>query len=86
MADQDAKDLNSRAASLRSLADHVESLVSKPRTYATTSMKKWSGPNADDTRGKLGTWNTTCQTVAKALREEAEKCSKEAKDLQQPKK
>ncbi|MFF4220634.1 hypothetical protein B7P34_19895 [Streptosporangium nondiastaticum] len=86
MAEPDAKELNERAGKLNSLADHIESLVDKPRTYATTSMKTWSGPNADDTRGKLGTWKTTCQTVARALREEAGKATQEAKDLQQPKK
>ncbi|MCQ8769198.1 hypothetical protein [Streptomyces telluris] len=85
MAEPDAKELNERAGKLNSLADHVESLVEKPRTYATTTMKTWAGPNADDTRGKLNTWNTTCQTVAKELRAEATKCTQDAKDLQQKK-
>ena len=86
MAHPDIQELNQRAARLRSLADHIESLVSRPPTHSTTAMKTWSGPNADDVRGKLKTWHTTCGTVAKALRDEAHQCTQDAKDLQDNKK
>ncbi|WP_406137416.1 WXG100 family type VII secretion target [Streptomyces sp. NBC_01089] len=86
MGNPDIQELNSRAASLRSLADHIDSLVDSPHTQSTTAMKTWSGPNADHVRGKLKSWRTTCTTVAKSLREEAHKASESAKDLQHPKK
>ncbi|WP_328537322.1 hypothetical protein [Streptomyces sp. NBC_00344] len=86
MGNPDIQDLNSRAASLRSLADHIESLVDPPHTQSTQTMKTWAGPNADDVRGKLKSWRTKCSTVAKTLRVEAHKASQEAKDLQHPKK
>nr|WSX50422.1 hypothetical protein OG409_16575 [Streptomyces sp. NBC_00974] len=86
MANPDIQELNSKAASLRALADHVESLVDPARTHSTGAMKTWAGPNADDVRGKLNTWRTTCSTVARSLREEAQQCTQDAKDLQDPKK
>ncbi|MFI1484582.1 WXG100 family type VII secretion target [Streptomyces sp. NPDC020747] len=86
MANPDIQELNQRAARLRSLADHIDSLVSQPKTHSTTVMKTWSGPNADAVRGKLGTWHTTCGTVAKALRDEAQQCTQDAKGLQDNKK
>lgn len=86
MANPDIQELNHRAGQLRSLADHVDSLVEAAKKHSTTGMKSWSGPNADHVRGKLKTWQTTCGTVAKALREEAHQCTQDAKDLQDQKK
>ncbi|MFG2722962.1 hypothetical protein ACGFW5_32375 [Streptomyces sp. NPDC048416] len=86
MANPDIQELNHRAAELRSLADHVESLMDQPRTYSTSTMKTWAGPNATDVRGKLSSWRTTCSTVAESLRTEAQQASQDAKDLQHPKK
>ncbi|MCT7352107.1 hypothetical protein N4P33_07955 [Streptomyces sp. 15-116A] len=71
---------------MRSLADHIDSLVDAAKNHSTTGMKSWSGPNADEVRGKLRTWQTKCGTVAKALRDEAHQCAQEAKDLQDKKK
>lgn len=86
MANPDIQELNQRAMQLRSLADHIETLVNQPKNHSTTAMKTWSGPNADAVRGKLKSWHTTCGTVAKALRDEAHQCSQSAKDLQDNKK
>ncbi|MFJ2819416.1 MULTISPECIES: WXG100 family type VII secretion target [unclassified Streptomyces] len=86
MANPDIQELNQRAGQLRSLADHIDSLVDAAKKHSTTAMKTWSGPNADNVRGKLRTWQTTCGTVAKALRDEAQKCTNSAKELQNPKK
>lgn len=82
MANPDIQELNQRASQLRSLADHIDSLVDAAKNHSTTGMKSWAGPNADDVRGKLRTWHTTCGTVAKALRDEAQQCTQSAKDLQ----
>ncbi|MDQ0930243.1 WXG100 family type VII secretion target [Streptomyces turgidiscabies] len=86
MANPDIQELNQRAARLRSLADHIDSLVNTPKNHSTTVMKTWAGPNADDVRGKLRAWHTTCGTVAKALRDEAHQCAQSATELQNPKK
>ncbi|MCX4549026.1 hypothetical protein OG204_21885 [Streptomyces sp. NBC_01387] len=86
MGNPDIQELNTRAASLRSLADYIDSMVDQPNTQSTTAMKTWAGPNADDVRGKLKSWRTKCGTVAKALRDEAHKATQDAKDLQNPKK
>ncbi|MGW2817725.1 hypothetical protein [Streptomyces sp. NPDC001415] len=86
MANPDIQELNNRASALRSLADHVESLMDAPRTHSTTTMKAWAGPNATEVRGKLNSWRTTCSTVAESLRSEARQASQDAKDLQNPKK
>ena len=86
MANPDIQELNQRAGQLRSLADHIESLVDAAKKHGTTGMKSWSGPNADDVRGRLKTWHTTCGTVAKTLRDEAQQCSQDAKDLKDEKK
>ncbi|MET9081531.1 hypothetical protein ABZX77_06440 [Streptomyces sp. NPDC004237] len=86
MANPDIQELNQRASQLRSLADHVDSLLAAAKQHSTTGMKSWSGPNADDVRGKLRSWQTTCGTVAQSLREEAQQCTNDAKDLQNPKK
>ncbi|MGY6024995.1 hypothetical protein [Streptomyces spinosirectus] len=86
MANPDIQELNQRASQLRSLADHVDSLVEAAKKHSTTGMKSWSGPNADNVRGKLKSWQTTCGTVAEALRNEAHKCTQDAKDLQDQKK
>ncbi|MCT9089150.1 hypothetical protein N4G70_09740 [Streptomyces sp. ASQP_92] len=86
MANPDIQELNNRAAALRQLADHVESLMDQPRTFSTTTMKTWGGPNATDVRGKLNSWRTTCSTVAQSLRTEAQQATQDAKDLQHPKK
>ncbi|MER5563800.1 hypothetical protein ACWCWQ_07910 [Streptomyces sp. NPDC001571] len=86
MANPDIKELNDRAQALRLLAEHVESLVDQPREYGTTAMKSWAGPNATDVRGRLDSWRTTCSTVARSLRAEAQQASQDAKDLQNPKK
>ncbi|WP_263166708.1 WXG100 family type VII secretion target [Streptomyces sp. SCSIO ZS0520] len=86
MANPDIQELNQRAAQLRSLADHIDSLVDSPKRHSTVTMKSWSGPNADNVRGKLKSWHTTCAAVAKSLRDEAHKCSQDAKDLNDPKK
>jgi hypothetical protein len=86
MANPDIQELNNRAAALRSLADHVESLMDRPRNHSTTTMKTWAGPNATDVRGKLNSWRTTCSTVAQSLRTEAQHVGQDAKDLQNPKK
>jgi hypothetical protein len=86
MSSQDAQDLTTRAASLRALADHVESLVDQAHTQSTSAMKTWAGPNADTVRGSLKSWKTTCSTVAKSLRDEAHHCTEQAKDLQNNKK
>jgi hypothetical protein len=37
-------------------------------------------------RGRLKSWQTTCGTVAEALRDEAHKCTQDAKNLQDQKK
>ncbi|MDL2081566.1 hypothetical protein QNN03_34565 [Streptomyces sp. GXMU-J15] len=81
MANPDIQELNQRAGQLRSLADHIDQLVDAAKKHSTTGMKSWSGPNADNVRGKLKTWQTKCGTVAKALRDEAQKCTESAKDL-----
>ncbi|MFE7231292.1 WXG100 family type VII secretion target [Streptomyces sp. NPDC002405] len=86
MANPDIQELNHRASQLRSLADHIDSLVDTAKKHATTGMKTWSGPNADNVRGRLRSWQTTCGTVAKALRDEAHQCTQDAKDLQEKKK
>ncbi|CCK28247.1 hypothetical protein BN159_3868 [Streptomyces davaonensis JCM 4913] len=85
MANPDIQELNQRASNLRSLADHIDQLVDAAKNHSTTGMKTWSGPNADNVRGKLKTWQTKCGTVAKALRDEAQQCSQSAKDLQDKK-
>lgn len=82
MANPDIQELNQRAGQLRSLADHIDSLVDTAKKHSTTAMKTWSGPNADNVRGKLKSWHTTCSTIAKELRDEAQKCTQSAKDLQ----
>ncbi|MBL0775987.1 WXG100 family type VII secretion target [Streptomyces albidoflavus] len=81
MADPQIEELTQRAQRLRSLADHIDSLVDQPKRHSTTQMKSWSGPNADAVRGKLRTWHTTCTNVAKSLRDEAQQCTNDAKDL-----
>ncbi|MGW7818685.1 hypothetical protein ACWGLF_11210 [Streptomyces puniciscabiei] len=86
MANPDIQELNLRASQLRSLADHVDSIVDAAKKHSITAMKTWSGPNADHVRGKLRSWQTTCASVAKALRDEAHRCSQSAKDLQNDKK
>ncbi|MDT9701472.1 hypothetical protein [Streptomyces sp. P17] len=85
MANPDIQELNQRAGQLRSLADHIDQLVDAAKKHSTTGMKTWSGPNADNVRGKLKTWQTTCGGVAKALRHEAQQCAQSAKDLQDKK-
>jgi uncharacterized protein YukE len=86
MANPDIQELNQRASQLRSLADHIDSLLDAAKKHSSVGMKTWSGPNADDVRGKLKSWQTTCGTVAQSLRDEANQCAKDAKDLQNPKK
>ncbi|MCX5050242.1 MULTISPECIES: hypothetical protein [unclassified Streptomyces] len=86
MANPDIQELNHRAGQLRSLADHIDALVDTAKKHSTVGMKSWSGPNADHVRGKLKSWQTTCGTVAQALRDEANQCTKDAKDLQNQKK
>ncbi|MGW0361887.1 hypothetical protein [Streptomyces sp. NPDC002990] len=86
MGNPDIKELNQRAGALRALADHIEKMMDAPRTFSTGEMKTWEGPNATDVRGKLNTWRTTCGTVAKSLREEAQTSADAAKDLQDKKK
>ncbi|MEU5522466.1 hypothetical protein ABZ759_17835 [Streptomyces sp. NPDC047860] len=81
MGNPDIQELNQRASQLRSLADHIDSLVDTAMNHSTTGMKSWAGPNADDVRGKLKGWQTKCGTVAKALRDEAQQCAQDAKDL-----
>lgn len=85
MPDPELQELTKRAAQLRSLADHIASIVDAPHTYATTTMKKWEGPHAIRIRGELKTWRTKCDTVAEALRDEARACDKSVKDAQRPK-
>lgn len=82
MANPDIQELNQRASQLKSLADDIDALVNAAKNHSTTGMKTWSGPNADNVRGKLKSWQTTCGTVAKALRDEAQQCTQSAKDLQ----
>lgn len=86
MANPDIQELNHRAGQLRSLADHIDALADTAKKHSTVGMKSWSGPNADHVRGKLKSWQTTCGTVAQALRDEANQCTKDAKDLQNQKK
>ncbi|MFE4858964.1 hypothetical protein [Streptomyces sp. NPDC056670] len=85
MADPDLQELTKRASQLRSLADHIETMVDAPHTYATTTMKTWAGPHADRTRGDLKTWRGKCHTVAESLREEARTCDQSVKDAKKPK-
>ncbi|MFD3539752.1 hypothetical protein ACFWUQ_09665 [Streptomyces sp. NPDC058662] len=86
MGNPEVQELNQRAGALRSLADHIEKMMDQPRDFSTGQMKTWEGPNATDVRGKLSTWKTTCGTVAKSLREEAQQSSDQATELQkQPK-
>ncbi|NEB07295.1 hypothetical protein G3I32_00025 [Streptomyces coelicoflavus] len=86
MADPGIEELNRRAGQLRSLADHIDGMVDTAKNHSTTGMKTWAGPNADDVRGKLKSWKTKCHTVAETLRDEAQKCSQGAKDLQDKRK
>ncbi|MFI0941177.1 WXG100 family type VII secretion target [Streptomyces sp. NPDC021020] len=81
MGSPDAQELNTRAAQLRGLAADIEALPDKARTFATQTMTQWEGPHADRTRGEMGTWRTTCRTVAEHLRTEANTCEQNAKDL-----
>ncbi|MFT2018058.1 WXG100 family type VII secretion target [Streptomyces sp. 796.1] len=85
MADPEIENLTKRATQLRSLADHIDSLVTKPKTHSTTQMKKWAGPNADKVRGDLNSWHTKCTTVATKLREMATQCDKSAENARKPK-
>ncbi|MBT2451340.1 hypothetical protein J7F03_30575 [Streptomyces sp. ISL-43] len=85
MGNPDIQELNQRAGALRSLADHIEKMMDEPQKFSMGQMKTWEGPNATDVRGKLSTWKTTCGTVAKSLREEAQQSADAAKDLQKPK-
>lgn len=85
MADPDVQELTERASKLRSLADHIASMVDPPHTYATNTMKTWAGPHADHVRGELRKWRTKCSDVAELLRDEAKECDKSAKDLKNPK-
>ncbi|MER7841351.1 hypothetical protein ABTY98_37085 [Streptomyces sp. NPDC096040] len=86
MANPDIQELNQRASQLRSLADHIDSLLDAAKKHSSVGMKTWSGPNANDVRGKLKSWQRTCGTVAQSLRDEANQCAKGAKDLQNQKK
>ena len=81
MGSRGAQELTTRASALRSLADEIEALPDQVRTFATQTMKDWSGPNADRTRGDLGAWRTKCRTVADILRGEARTCEQKARDL-----
>lgn len=81
MALPEVEELRSKASSLRALATHVESLPDDAKTYASGTMSEWSGPNAEDVRGQLGNWKTTCQSVAGNLRDEATRCETEANNL-----
>ena len=81
MGSQGAQELTARASELRSLADEIEALPDQVGTFATQTMKDWSGPNADRTRGDLGSWRTKCRTIADTLRGEARTCEQNAKDL-----
>lgn len=81
MASEGVQELTDRASRLRGLADEIEALPDSARTFATATMKDWSGPHADRTRGELGTWRTTCRTVAESLRTEAGTCEQNAKKL-----
>lgn len=85
MANPDIQELNQRASQLRSLADHIDSMADAAKNHSTTGMKTWSGPNADDVRGKLKGWQTKCGTVAKLLRDEAHQCAQDAKALKDKK-
>ncbi|MEU7383857.1 MULTISPECIES: hypothetical protein [unclassified Streptomyces] len=49
-------------------------------------MKSWSVPNAVHVRVRLKRWQTTCGTVARALRDEAHQCTQDAKDWQEKRK
>ncbi len=82
MASPDIQELNQRAAQLRSLADHIDSMVDAAKKHSVIGMKSWAGPNSDNVRGKLRTWRTTCGSVARTLRDEAQQCVQDAKDLQ----
>ncbi|MGW6703703.1 hypothetical protein ACWGDE_02240 [Streptomyces sp. NPDC054956] len=84
MGNPDVQELNQRAGALRSLADHIEKMMDAPQRFSTGQMQTWEGPNATDVRGKLGTWKSTCATVAKSLREEAQQSANDAKELQKP--
>jgi hypothetical protein len=81
MAAEGVDELTDRANRLRALADEIEALPDAARTFATSTMKDWAGPNADQTRGDLGTWRTKCRTVADALRTEASTCEQNANKL-----
>lgn len=85
MADPAVQELTERATKLRSLAEHIASMADPSHTFATVTMKKWSGPHAERIRGDLKGWRTKCGTVAEALRDEARKCDKSATDLRNPK-
>jgi len=75
------QELKDRANRLRSLADTIEALPDKARSFATSTMKDWAGPNADRTRGDLNSWRTKCRTVADTLRGEARTCDQNAQKL-----
>ncbi|WP_431043783.1 hypothetical protein ACQUSR_19090 [Streptomyces sp. P1-3] len=86
MADPEIQAQQQRATQLRALANHIDSLVSKPNKYSTETMKKWAGPNATQVRGDLAGWKTKCHTVAEALRTAAKDADKAAEDASKPKK
>ncbi|MBB5934680.1 WXG100 family type VII secretion target [Streptomyces zagrosensis] len=85
MADPEIEKLTQRATQLRSLADHIDSLVTRPKTQSTTQMKKWAGPNAEKVRGDLKSWHTKCTAVATKLRQMATDCDKTAEEAKKPK-
>ncbi|MER5372319.1 hypothetical protein [Streptomyces sp. NPDC002553] len=84
MGNPEVQELTERASKLRSLAEHIATLADAPNTFATTTMKNWSGPHADRVRGELKGWRTKCGEVAATLREEASACDKSAKELKNP--
>lgn len=63
----------SDGAELRSLAREVRGLLDACGREANTSEegRLWSGPNATDVRGTLGTWRTRLDAMATDLETEA---------------
>jgi hypothetical protein len=67
-----------RARQLRALAGDIETVADAALKAARSS--EWECPNADDVRGKLGTYQTKARSAAADLRAEADKAERSARN------
>ncbi|MEW9526946.1 hypothetical protein [Microbispora sp. NPDC049125] len=79
MPPPEVQELENKASKIRQLADDVEKLPNQVRDMA--ARMEWSGPLTNRVRGEIRTWQTRCGTVARDLREEADRLNREARDL-----